>query len=105
MATTVLEYRRKILLTTSSAYGLLATAVPTAFFAHRHLTGQLSAAAALAAATLFLVVVGARDLGRRRGRLAATLLVTGPFSALILARRTRSWRPLLIIRPARMSRR
>jgi hypothetical protein len=96
---TVLELHRRVLLTTSSTYGLLAAAVPTSFVAHRHLVLTASFAAAIAAAVLVLAVLWSRDLGHRRGRLASTLLLIGPLGPVWLARRTRRWQPLLLVRP------
>lgn len=94
-----MAYQRKVLLTTSSTYGTLAAAVPTAFLAHRHLTVDLGAATTLPATAMFLAVLRTRALGHHRGRLATGLLLTGPLSPVILARRTRHWRPVLLLRP------
>jgi hypothetical protein len=95
----VLEYQRKVLLTTSSTYGTLAAAALTVFFAHRHLTVDLGAASALPATGMFLAVLRTRGLGHHRARLATGLLLTGPLSPVLLARRTRHWRPILLLRP------
>ena len=99
MQRTVLQYQRNVLLAASTSYGALAAAVPTAFVAHRHLALSLGVAATLAAAALVVAVLRASDLGRHRGRLATGLLLTGPLSPVILARRTRRWQPVLLLRP------
>jgi hypothetical protein len=96
---TALEMKRRVLLTTTSAYGLLAAAVPTSFVTHRHLVLTLSVAAALAGSVLTVTILVSRDLGQGRGRLVSTLLLIGPLGPVWLARRTRRWRPLLLVRP------
>jgi hypothetical protein len=93
------EFKRTLLLWTSLCYGLLATAVPAALVAHRHLALTFGVSAGLAALVLLSEVLPDTGLGTRRCRLASGLLFAGPLGPVVLARRTRLWQPLLLVRP------
>jgi hypothetical protein len=105
VAKTVQELKRSFLLWTSFVYGVLATAVPTTLLSHRHLAPQFAAAAGATALLLLLEVLRVQELGDRRARLASGLLLAGPLGPLLLARRTRRWQPLLMVRPRPANRR
>lgn len=99
MQRTVQEIHRTFLLTSSGAYGMLAVAIPAVLVVHRHLLPGLSIATLGAGLVLVAAVLRSRDLGHRRGRLASGLLLAGPLGPVWLARRTRRWQPLLLVRP------
>ena len=99
MPPTVQEFQRRLLLWTSLIYGILAAAVPTSLIAHPHLALPFEGGAAAAAAALVAAVLRLPGLGIPRGRLASGMLLTGPLGTLWLARRTRRWQPLLLVRP------
>ena len=93
------QRQRRLLLGSSLAYAVLLFAVPGVFLVHEHLTGVVALAASMSATILFIEVVGYRDGGTRRGRLAWQLLLAGPLAPAVVARRTRRWRPVLLVRP------
>jgi hypothetical protein len=105
VARTVDELRRSFLLWTSFVYGVLAAAVPTSLLSHQHLAPSFAAAAGVVALLLMFEVLPVKELGDRRARLATGLLLAGPLGPLLIARRTRTWQPLLIVRPRPASRR
>lgn len=95
----VQQYQRALLLRTSAVYALLVTAVPLSLTLHDHLASVTVLAAGLAGACLVVLVLRVRDLGSRRGFLASWVVLTGPAAPWVLARRTRRWRPVLLLRP------
>lgn len=99
MQRTVPEIHRRLLLTGSGAYGMLAVTIPTVLVVHRHLLPDLSIATLVAGLILAAAVLRSRSLGHRRVRLASGLLLAGPLGPVWLAKRTRRWRPLLLVRP------
>ena len=99
MHRTVLEFQRRFLLGTSLLYGFLATAVPTTLVTHAHLAPSFGLAAATSGLLLMAAVLRVRELGTHRGLLASGLLLAGPLGPLWLARSTRRWKPLLMVRP------
>ena len=95
----VQQFQRALLLRTSAVYGSLVTALPLSFALHDHLAPMTAVAATIAGACLVIIVMRVRDLGSRRGYLASWVVLAGPAAPWVLARRTRRWRPVLLLRP------